>query len=178
MKNAKKSMFITTILMVAVLIVAVSTATFAWYTASTFGTASGATLVAADSDAVNIAVGWTNDATTNSITFYSKTLSPAIPTAAPEADTTYAGFTFMTATLDNNSLFTNVGTYNDIWEAKNAAIGTEGQDGYVAEGNYSKFYVINKNANNDVDLTMTCSIPAAAAGTENNDKLVFMRKMN
>ena len=61
MKNAKKSMFITTILMVAVLIVAVSTATFAWYTASGTGSATGAVVQSAASGDANIAVDWVSN---------------------------------------------------------------------------------------------------------------------
>ena len=155
MKNAKKSMFITTILMVAVLIVAVSTATFAWYTASGRGEATSAELVAAESTAANIAVGWTNAATTTSITLTSKNnIAPAVPSAELTEGMLYSALSFKTAQLDNNANFQNVGDYTNIWTA------TDG-------GSNDGFYVINHNMNAAANVTMTCTI--ADAGDDNNN---------
>ncbi|MBO5773680.1 MAG: hypothetical protein J6R44_02475, partial [Clostridia bacterium] len=81
MKNAKKSMFITTILMVAVLIVAVSTATFAWYTAAAGGSVGTSTITSAKSQEANITIGWTAGDNTTSIEDLApdKTVAPAVP---------------------------------------------------------------------------------------------------
>ncbi len=192
MKNAKKSMFITTVLMVAVLIVAVSTATFAWYTASTQANANNATLVAANSEAVNISVGWTSGATTTSITFSSKTVAPAVPAAAPSitsgSATQYSAFAFKTATQDTDGKFSNVMSTTDIWEAKSANetftdansngaydegevfVDANGNNAFDANGTIG-FYVINQNINSAANLTMTCAIPTGT-DNDNNGRLV------
>lgn len=165
MKHMKRSMFISTILMVVVLVVALSTATFAWYTASNTGSASTGNLVAADSSAANIAVGWTNDATTTSITFAAApvTVDPMVPVATPslesESKTTYDSLTFKTAPMDATGKFgTVVGA--TPWTVSNAQVGTDGEAGYIAAGTKSSFFVINHNVNASATVKMKCSIPA------------------
>lgn len=155
MKHMKRSMFISTILMVVVLVVALSTATFAWYTASNTGSASTGNLVAADSSAANIAVGWTNDATTTSITFASApvTVNPMVPSAVPSIEdgskTTYGALTFQTAPMDATGKFGTVAE-STPWTVS---------DGAEADAKTS-FYVINHNVNASATVKMTCSIPA------------------
>ncbi|MBR2349375.1 MAG: hypothetical protein IKA77_01995 [Clostridia bacterium] len=179
MKNAKKSMFITTVLMVAVLIVAVSTATFAWYTASNGATASQANITAAQSSDANIAVGWTSDASGNSITFDSAatTLKPMCPIEAPVVGTTkYSGETgalkFNTQSLDAFGRFNDNGdttaSATTPWTVSNAIIG-DPDNGGVAAGEYHSFYIINKNQNGAASVDMTFS---AVGSGENNSKLV------
>lgn len=151
MKNAKKSMFITTILMVAVLIVAVSTATFAWYTTTTQVTASEAVVKSATSDSANIAIGWTNAATTTSISLDGTTdaVLPMIPTAKIAKEAT--GITFTTAPMNTENKFTADGTGANAWVITNA------------EESNNKFYVINHNINEGVTVKMTATF---ATGTD------------
>ena len=149
MKNAKKSMFITTILMVAVLIVAVSTATFAWYTSNNTATAGYSTLTAATSENFNIAIGWTSDAVDNKIDDLAPataTLNPAVPAAAFADSVAYdtALASFKTAGINSQSQFNADGTSMTPW-----AINHDAQD---------NFYVINNNANAGIRVTMTLAV--------------------
>lgn len=92
MKKMKKSMFITTLMMVVLLIVAISTSTFAWFSANDTVSATQTTMTAATSSAANIAIGWAEaDAYMGStISFANGTdLAPATPTYQP----TVGGYT-------------------------------------------------------------------------------------
>lgn len=167
MKNAKKSMFITTILMVAVLIVAVSTATFAWYTASGSGSASQANLVAAESSSANIAVGWESTASTTSVTFAETAakVAPMCPTATPViGTTTYTAMTFNTQSLNAAGQFNGNGDTNaKAWSVSDGAADTP----------KTSFFVINKNQNQEADVTMKINYLTPEGVTNaNNDKLV------
>ena len=149
MKNAKKSMFITTILMVAVLIVAVSTATFAWYTSNNTAKAGYSTLTAATSENFNIAIGWTSDAVGNLIDDLAPattTLNPAIPEAAFADSVAYdtALASFHSAGINSQSQFNANGDDMAPW-----AINHDAQD---------HFFVINNNANAGIKVTMTLAV--------------------
>ena len=155
MKNAKKSMFITTILMVAVLIVAVSTATFAWYTASTQGTATNAVISSASSGDANIAVDWSNSGHGTTIQFDTvSALQPMVPQAEYANGTTFANFIFDSANIDTTGKFGAV-VHPTPWLVNKNAVGTEGDDGYEAAKD--TFYVINHNVNSSVTVRMTAS---------------------
>lgn len=168
MKNTKRSMLITTVLMVVVLVVAISTSTFAWYTSSNSGTASQANLTAAASSDANIAVGWTNDATSTEITFdsASQTVSPMVPSQALTAEMEYANLSFQTAPIDNSGLFGPVTTVqaDGYWTVSDGADADE----------KTSFFVVNNNVNADATVNMTCTFATAIEGEayENNDKLV------
>lgn len=146
MKNAKKSMFITTILMVAVLIVAVSTATFAWYTSASTLEAAETTISSAASSSANIAI--TDDAaeipTTNSVSI---TLSgagdvlPMVPTAKIAVGATEIAYE--TAPITLAGIFTKDGDTATPWVSKT-------------------FYVVNNNINNAVSVDMTATFGAGA----------------
>ena len=155
MKNTKRSMLITTVLMVVVLVVAISTSTFAWYTASNTGTATSAVVTSASAADANIAVGWESDATSTSIIFNEQTVSPMVPNAEPTADA--EAITFQTANISTLGIF-GAPTTATPWGVQNAAIGTEGDAGYVAAATYDKFYVINHNVNAGVRVTMKAAI--------------------
>lgn len=159
MKNAKKSMFITTILMVAVLIVAVSTATFAWYTASNTGSATTAVVTSASASDANIAVGWTADAETTSIVFNgSQTVSPMVPNAALATDQDISSITFQTANISTEGEFGTPGTATP-WTVDNALIANgEGTEDDVAAGTYDSFFVINHNINAGATVTVKANI--------------------
>ncbi len=156
MKNAKKSMFITTILMVAVLIVAVSTATFAWYTASNNGSATTAVVTSASASDANIAVGWTSDATTTQVVFNgSQTVSPMVPNAELATDSDISGITFQTANITTTDLF-GTPTNTDAWAVDNALI--ENGDEDINPGTYDSFFVINHNINAGATVTVKATI--------------------
>ena len=158
MKNAKKSMFITTILMVAVLIVAVSTATFAWYTASNTGSATTATVTSATAADANIAVGWSNNAETTSIAFSgSQVVSPMVPNAELDTDADISSITFQTANVSTEDLFgTPAG--GTPWTVKNAQVGEDGDADYIAAETKSSFFVINHNVNAGATVTVKATI--------------------
>ena len=171
MKHMKRSMFISTILMVVVLVVALSTATFAWYTASNTGSASTGNLVAANSSAANIAVGWTESDVTTAITFANAknkegqdtpvTVDPMVPIAAPsvtaESETAYGDLTFQTAPMDSTGKFGPFASATP-WTVSNGA-----------ETNAkTSFYVINHNVNAPATVKMSCNIPTEGNGNANN----------
>jgi hypothetical protein len=84
MKHMKKSMFITTLLMVVLLVVALSTATFAWFSANNTVTAQQATMTAATSSAANIQISWDNETWGSTISFENDTdLQPSVPKMRP-----------------------------------------------------------------------------------------------
>ena len=155
MKHAKKSMFITTVLMVAVLIVAVSTATFAWYTANNTATANEVGLTSASSTSANIAIGWDANSTSSTITLGTPDattfFNPTIPEAKLVKDTTtFATTKFQTAGIDSLGKFTAAGTTGNAWTAK---------EGTVAKD----FYVINHNATSGATVTLDCAITGTLA---------------
>ena len=175
MKNAKKSMFITTVLMVAVLIVAVSTATFAWYTASGSGTATGALLTSAESTDANIGLGWSKETATSSTIALTNGTSKFAPMAVyamdgedmVKLDATkdggydYDDVLFATATVDDQNKFNAPSTNATPWVVS---------DGTTANG----FYVRNNNQN--AGATVKIGISFAQTGTPaadlpNNDIL-------
>ncbi len=153
MKNTKRSMLITTVLMVVVLVVAISTSTFAWYTAAGTGAATSASITSAESSAANITVGWTKDAKTSTIEFYNAAgaLAPMCPTAELTAGTP----SFNTNTLSATGIF------ND-----NVAPATPWSVADAAEATYSSFFVANKNVNAAANVTMTMATEHAESDAE------------
>ena len=148
MKNAKKSMFITTILMVAVLIVAVSTATFAWYTSSQSVNATDAVVSSASSTSADISIGWSDaDKTTTIALAGGPAIQPMVPTAviADDAET----IAFNTAPMNTLNQFTAAGTNATPW-----SINVEDK---------TSFFVINNNINEDVTVKMTATFDGTLA---------------
>jgi hypothetical protein len=88
-----KSLFISTIAMVVMLIVALSVGTFAWYTAQETVTADNAVVGTATSTESAIAIGWTAGASSSSVSFGAKNdLRPMIPTSAPTSGASLPSF--------------------------------------------------------------------------------------
>ena len=155
MKNAKKSMFITTILMVAVLIVAVSTATFAWYTSSGVVNASSTELSTATTSDANIAIGWAQNATNTKVDFEPATgLVPMVPSVAFEETTTAAA---AVASMNTGILQANdsgIATFKD---------GTVGAATPWTQAEYTEdesagattLYLINYNTTTAATVTIT-----------------------
>lgn len=159
MKNTKRSMLITTVLMVVVLVVAISTSTFAWYTAQSTVVATNTTVTSATSSSASLALDTTNSgatATASSVTLtMNKTVEPMIPGANPTTDTTWAAFAtsgFETAPIDNAGNFTQDGAATSPAIIKTVALG----DGAASELN--GFYVINTNGTNATNVNVTVTI--------------------
>lgn len=142
--------------MVVLMVVALSTATFAWYTSSATATATSASLQAAQSSDANIAIGWANDAKTTTIVFNdaAQEVAPMVPSAALAADA--ASITFQSAPIDFESKFGAV-TAGIPWTVKNAAVGEEAQPGYIAANSKTSFFVVNNNVNAAATVKMTAT---------------------
>lgn len=134
MKHMKKSMFITTVLMVVLLIVAVSTATFAWYTSSNTVNTVATEVNSASSTGANISIGWADNTPvgTSSMTFYDQPAGdgfhPMVPLKTGET------FTFN----NDTAFYTAVISYGNL---SNHAPATP----YIGqkEGGGNTFYIIN-----------------------------------
>lgn len=88
-----KSLFISTVAMVVMLIVALSVGTFAWYTAQETVTANDAVVGTATSTEAAIAIGWTAGASSSSVSFGAKDdLRPMIPTSKPASGASLPSF--------------------------------------------------------------------------------------
>lgn len=157
MKSTKKSLFITTIAMVVLMVVALSTATFAWYTSSSEVSAVSTQISTATSSEANIAIGWNPDATGKSVEFKdSGLLVPMVPTTAFEVNTTTAADAaalMKTGTLvvtDAGAVFSNNGATTDPWT----------QIENKADGASTTLYLSNWNTLEDVTVNITMGTPA------------------
>lgn len=171
MKSMKKSMFVTTILMVVLLIVALSTATFAWYTANSSVKAELTLVTAASSSNASVVVD--EAAATDSMHNNSSvtlTMSGAVVpmiydgAAKPTASTTYTTFksSFETMTIDNAGKLTAASSDTQaigIQTVKGSSLAAQTQD---------YFYVTNVGgvpANFTAAVTIyTCVAVEADAG--------------
>ena len=169
MKTMKKSMFITTIMMVVLLVVALSTATFAWYTSSNTASTTETQLSSATSSSANIALGWSTSAKTTSVSFDPGTgLIPMVP-MWKNADTIAAPSTaipsFVTGTLqrgaDGTDVFKENGGAATPWTQKQVA--SEVADGGTAA---TTLYCINYNTSADANVTITATISALGGNAE------------
>lgn len=90
MKHMKKSMFISTVMMVVLLVVALSTATFAWFSANDTVTATQTTMTAATSTDANIQISWAQaSGYGQTISFKTASnLQPSMPKMLPTDRTT------------------------------------------------------------------------------------------
>ena len=98
----KKRLLITSIVMMLVVAVALSTATYAWFTSNASVTASTVTMTAATNDEGALGIGWTTDALGVSITGSfapEDDLLPMAPTTYTVESTTAATIAFNTATI-------------------------------------------------------------------------------
>lgn len=94
MKRTRKSLFISTILMVVLLIVAISTATFAWYSSQNQAKAENAKLSTASTTDANIGIYFGDDQPASSVEFGAMGgLHPMVPTTDP-AEADYDALTF------------------------------------------------------------------------------------
>lgn len=137
MKRTRKSLFISTILMVVLLIVAISTATFAWYSSQNQAKAENAKLTTASTTAANIGIYFEGDGGAGSavskVIFGAVTsLKPLVPTTDPEK-TDPADLAFnegiVTMNLDNQRVFKQVNSSETPWKQIEAE--TENTELYI-----------------------------------------------
>lgn len=156
----KKSMLISTVLMVVLLVVAISTATFAWYTSNTQVNVTNTAISSAASTSASLSIDTTanTNSTNSSITItMGADLQPMIPDAEPSATdtiTTYDTFigSFTTANVNNAGIFTNNGSGTTPAEITNVKAG-------VAEAvSQDSFFVINTNKENATDVNAKVNI--------------------
>lgn len=168
MKSTKKSLFITTIAMVVLMVVALSTATFAWYTASGTTKAENAVLKTAQSSSANIAIGWDKTSEAISVTFADNSatapLAPMAPKALITTETTPTSIAFTTQTLDNEGNFNGAGESASPWRST--------EDG----GARQDFYVINNNLNAGTTVSMTLVFPDLTGDDEAVAEQTQMKK--
>lgn len=158
MKHMKKSLFLTTVMMVVLLIVALSTATFAWYTAQSNATASLTTITSATSSAASLGVDTANNgaSSTKSVVDLVMTsgIYPMVPLTAPTAATLYSAFSadFRTATKDNEGNFSSVPSNGSPATIATADV----LDGTPVTQNF--FYTVNTNKDNPTGIQAKITI--------------------
>ncbi|MDR3186176.1 MAG: hypothetical protein LBU04_05150 [Christensenellaceae bacterium] len=120
MKATKKSMFITTIVMILLLAVSLSTATYAWFSTNNVVTVSETTVTAAQSQNASIGIGWSVGAASNpdnsqSITFDKMTtaIQPMMPVFNPSAGARVDAYV-----LTTDSSQTSVANFENPFGAK------------------------------------------------------------
>ncbi len=138
MKRTRKSLFISTILMVVLLIVAISTATFAWYSSQNQAKAENAKLTTASTTAANIGIyfegggGGAGSAVSKVIFGAVTSLKPLVPTTDPET-TDPADLKFnegiVTMNLNNQRVFKQVNHPETPWKQIEAE--TENTELYI-----------------------------------------------
>ena len=151
MKSTKKSLFITTIAMVVLMVVALSTATFAWYVSSDAVSAETTTVSTATTNSANIAIGWTQDATSTTVSFVdSAKLQPMAPQIKFGEGTQIADAKFYTAVQSINEAGTKVfsqdGTSANPWTQKEK------------DGTAETLYILNYNTLTAVDVKITMTV--------------------
>lgn len=108
MKKTRKSLFISTVLMVVLLVVAISTATFAWYSAQSTATAQNAKLTTAATTDANIALSTVDGTWSNVVQLTAATdIHPMVPISLPTknsvAETTDVSFNEGVLELSNGA---------------------------------------------------------------------------
>jgi len=162
-----KSLFISTIAMVVLLVVALATGTFAWYSAQSQVTATNAKITTAEVTNASINLTWNAAADPaagdlTSTTFGAKQIGPMIPTSLL-ADYVTGGTpsgtppVFTTATIENISgtnYFTDNGTPVNAWEETDVTLAL------------NSLYIMNLNPSSEVYVrpSVTFSDPTAYAG--------------
>lgn len=159
MKTMKKSMFITTIMMVVLLVVALSTATFAWYTAQSNVAVTETTVTSATSSAASIAIDSTGGATSTNTSIaitMNKEIAPMVPFAAPTNATTYANFTTTTAANETGFYTAPINAAGNFTANGSAIAPAVIATAKGTAQNY--FYVINTNGTNDAEVKVSVKI--------------------
>jgi len=156
-----KSLFISTIAMVVLLVVALATGTFAWYTSQQNVSAEQTALSAAISNSTAIGIGWTETAQAPSVTFKPQAtgsgLRPMIPTIDPA---TYTGTTALP--FNEAVLKTNLEPTSYIFDGVPATPWTPQEN--VAENPANTLYIHNIDTAQDINVTVAVDLTTPADG--------------
>ena len=154
----KKRLLITSIVMMLVVAVALSTATYAWFTSNASVTASTVSLTAATNSAAALGIGWTGSAAGTAIeTTKADTLNPMCPEALVPG-TTLSTVNFKTATIKQEG---GVRKFKTVGVDYALAFDDAGSPDVV-----DTFYVSNLSANNKISqITVTADIAVPQSAT-------------
>ncbi|MBO7187370.1 MAG: hypothetical protein J6V68_03135 [Clostridia bacterium] len=157
----KKSLLMT-IIMTLVLVVAMSTATYAWYTSSSAVSVSKTTVSTATSGSSNLAIG--AEAGGN-ITSISMTMDKAVEPMIPTTNWTVGTTAYLTALNGFNKADIDVsGNFTDsVSDATAATIKTVTPNGGQAK-NQENFYVSNRNQTEATGITASVTIDSNQLG--------------
>ncbi|MCM1306746.1 MAG: hypothetical protein NC037_00885 [Bacteroides sp.] len=170
----KKRMFFTSILTILLLLVALSTATFAWFSASNAVNVSVISFTASANDAEggDLAIAWTQDATDSyEIDFAPNTdMRPMIPKNLPQIGQSYESFI---AIIDGQTTVSNFHSSVQAYDADSerflyaGVIRSEVPTNCKSADGEQEFYLINKNADFGQKITVKYEIDG-----ENADALL------
>ena len=164
----KKRLLITSIVMMLVVAVALSTATYAWFTSSNAVQASSVTLTANTSDSTSLGIGWAGGAAGSELTvaLTNEGIDPMAPVDLTTSSTVYT-VDFKTATIKSDA--GNLVFNNDVATA-NPVIFNNGLSGASKK---DTFYVKNLSQANAIDhVTLTATIAANDGNAGNGSSLI------
>lgn len=164
-----KSLFISTIAMVVLLVVALATGTFAWYTSQSTATGESAALSTAASTSATIALAWEQTGQGSQVTFGVSNVDPMIPTTELATyDTSSGGVPpvfesgLLGVTGGGQEYFRNVSVVTP-WKQKDSTLA------------FNTLYLRNLNPNAGAKITTSVTLPATLNDGEtivdNNDIL-------
>jgi len=152
-----KSLFISTVAMVVMLIVALSVGTFAWYTSQNEISTQSVTVAATTTDASAIGIGWTTSAEASTVELKAGTVRPMIPQTKPATNSETEALTFNEALLKTNAL-----GELEISDISDTSVPWKQQENIVEEA-ATTLYVNNLDINSAIKVTPKVTIPDAAA---------------
>ncbi len=154
-----KSLFISTIAMVVMLVVALSLGTFAWYTSQNEITTQQVTVAAKTTDASAIGIGWTTSAEANTVTLKNGSVRPMIPKTNPTDNSETEALEFNEALLktdsNGNLEIAQINASSTPWK----------QQENVEENPRTNLYVNNLDINTAINVVPTVTIVDADAET-------------
>ena len=157
----KKRLLITSIVMMLVVAVALSTATYAWFTSNTIVTASTVSFTANTSDADSIAIAWTgNDAPGTTLTAATARteMNPMVPSAITIGSQTSTAFA---AAFKSGTLYSNNGvpTFNTDVDVATPVTWETTDNGATPAAAAQSFYIKNMSLANTVgNIKVTATI--------------------
>lgn len=151
--------------MVVLLVVALATGTFAWYTAQNAVNATAASVGAVQSDSAAIGLGWSNaTATANALALGTGEIRPMIPTAVPANGTTGPSFVEALLSTDGEgNPYVNSTQGGTPW----TQVGWNG----TANTTDTNLWIGNLDTVNAVTVAVTVDIAQHVADTDLNDLL-------
>ena len=164
----KKRLLITSIVMMLVVAVALSTATYAWFTSNAYVTASTVSFTAATSDADSIAIAWTGNTdpgTTLTAATAGTNMKPMVPASLEDGVTTSAGISFTTGTLYSNN---GVPTFNTEDHSATPITWQTADNGADPAAAAQSFYVKNMSLANTVH---NIKVTATIADVDDTDEI-------